>query len=254
MDTMTTETAPAEEATQATEAAEGAESTESTEEGAESTGEAPATVADTLESLRARLSSAEDEADRAKRFIVNFVAGRADSGQREMPPDPIGNIPANDVVEEFKENPIGLLDKHFATRMAPIVADNLEARAKDNRNNAIQRLGSETWQEYGDDIDRFMSGLSLHTRANPGSYEEALHFVRAKNIDREVDKRVKMKMAEIEAEKRASVEGTSTRVGGMSGGNGTPRMTEIEKQIAKGFGMSEKQWMKYKTPRERGNG
>jgi hypothetical protein len=254
MDTMSTETAPVEEATPDTKAAETGDTTEETQDTSEGQETSVPDGGDTVESLRARLAATEDEADRAKRFIVNFVSGRANADQATAPPDPIGNLPADNVIEEFKENPIGLLDKHFATRMAPIVADNLEARAKDNRNNAIQRLGAETWQEYGDEIDRFMGGLSLHTRANPGSYEEALHFVRAKNIDKEIDKRVNAKLKALEDEKKGLVEGSGTRVGGMTGGNGAPRMTEVEKQIAKGFGMSEKDWMKYKTPRERRNG
>lgn len=243
--TMTTETAPEEtEATKVTEADVAGDETESGES------ETQAEEVETVESLRAKLAATTDEADRAKRFIVNFVAGRAPE-RTEMPPDPLADVPADSVIEEFKENPLGLLDKHFATRMAPIVADNLEARAKDNRNNAIRQLGAETWSEYGEEIDRFMGGLSLHTRANPGSYEEALNFVRAKNIDKEVAKRVKAALEQQEAEKRGLVEGGSTRVGGMSGGSNVARMTETEKAIAKGFGMSEKEWMKYKTPRER---
>jgi hypothetical protein len=242
MDTMTTETVPVEEAAPATEAP-----SESGE------GQAEATDTESVESLKAKLAATEEEADRAKRFIVNFVAGKGEGERREMPPDPLASIPADAVIEEFKENPLGLLDKHFATRMAPIVADNLEARAKDNRTAAIRQLGAETWGEYGEEIDRFMGGLSLHTRANPGSYEEALNFVRAKNIDKEIDKRVKSRLAELDAEKKGLVEGSGTRAGSVSGA-GAPRMTEAEKQIAKGFGMSEKEWMKYKTPRERSNG
>lgn len=249
MDTMTAETAPVEEATPATSVTE---SDVTTPETTEETVEAQPS-GETVDELKARLAQSEDEADRAKRFIVNFVAGRGNERSSEMPADPLAGVTPDNVIEEFKENPLGLLDKHFATRMAPIVADNLEARAKDNRNNAIQRLGKETWSEYGDEIDRFMGGLSLHTRANPGSYEEALHFVRAKNIDKEIDKRVEARLKQAEAEKKGLVEGSGTRVGSMSG-NGAPRMTETEKQIAKGFGMSEKEWMKYKTPRERRNG
>src|SRR5262245_1823652 len=201
MDTMSTETAPIEEAKPATEGAtnEGTESTESSE-GAEAEGQPGTAGADDVETLKSRLAAAEDEADRAKRFIVNFVSGKARPDPESLP-DSFAGAQAGDLIEEFKENPIGLLDKHFATRMAPIVADNLEARAKDNRNNAMQRLGAETWNEYGEAIDNFMGNLSLHTRANPGSYEEALHFVRAKNFDYEVDKRVNAKLKAMEDEK-----------------------------------------------------
>ena len=245
MDTMTAETAPEEtEATKVTEA--DVAPTEETPEG-----ETQAPEGESVEELKARLAATTEEADRAKRFIVNFVAGRSEQSGQEMPPDPLADVSPDSVIEAFKENPLDLLDKHFATRMAPIVADNLEARAKDNRTNAMRSLGADTWNEYGQEIDKFMSGLSLHTRANPGSYEEALNFVRAKNIDKEIDKRVKARMAELDNEKRGLVEGSGTRVGSMSGGNGAARMTDTEKAIAKGFGMSEKEWMKYKTPRER---
>ena len=206
---------------------------------------------ESLEELRAKLASANDEADRAKRFIVNFVANRQERSDPETLPDQFGQIPPNDFIEEFKENPIGLLDKHFATRMAPIVADNLEARARDNRNRAIERLGAETWNEYGGAIDQFMGNMSLHTRANPGSYEEALHFVRARNIDHEVEKRVEARMKSLENEKRGLVEGNGSRSGGAPSGRAAG-MSEMEKSIAKGFGMSEKEWMKYKTPKARG--
>jgi hypothetical protein len=252
MDTMTTETAPVEEAKPATEEAttnaEGTESAEGSEAGDQPAG------GDDVETLKSRLATAEDEADRAKRFIVNFVSGKVAQDPERLP-DTFAGADSGALIEEFKENPIGLLDKHFATRMAPIVADNLEARAKDNRTRAMERLGKETWDEYGDAIDNFMGGLSLHTRANPGSYEEALHFVRARNIDKEVDKRVNAKLKAMEDEKRSSVEGSGSRSGASIGSNGRPpSMTEVERQVAKGFGMTEKEWMKYKTPRSRANG
>lgn len=250
MDTMTTETAPIEEATDA-KAPEAPEGQEAPEESGETQ---PSEPAETVESLKAKLQQSEEEADRAKRFIVNFVSGKGDTQGQTPHQDTLAAVQPGDFIEEFKENPVGTLDRHFATRMAPIVADNLEARAKENRNRAIERLGSETWQEYGEEIDRFMGGLSLHTRANPGSYEEALHFVRARNIDKEIDKRVNMRLRSMEDEKRAAVEGGGSRSGASSNGRSVPAMTEVERQIAKGFGMSEKDWMKYKSPRERRNG
>jgi hypothetical protein len=246
--TMSTDTAPTSDSEVTSVNEETVDTTEEKEEAPQ-----PAEGGESIEELKQRLASATDEADRAKRFIVNFVSERQ-SGRPdpESLPDPIGTIPANDVIEEFKENPIGLLDKHFATRMAPIVADNLEARARENRNRAIERLGNDTWSEYGQEIDRFMGGMSLHTRANPGSYEEALHFVRARNIDKEVEKRVEARMKQVENEKRGLVEGGGSRSGGSYANGRGPGMTEMEKSIAKGFGMSEKEWMKYKTPKARG--
>jgi hypothetical protein len=197
--------------------------------------------------LKQRLALAEDEADRAKRFIVNFVSDRQAKDQPTGPEaDPIGHVAPGDFIEGFKEDPIGLLDKHFATRMAPIVADNLEARAKDNRTRARERLGAEVWKDYGEEIDRFMEGMSLHTRANPGSYEEALNFVRAKNIDKEIERGIARRLAQQTAERTSAVEGGGSSSGATNGGARGPGMTDVEKQIAKGFGMSEKEWMKYK--------
>jgi hypothetical protein len=228
---------------------------EATDESPETEGTQEEQQPESVEDLKARLATAEQEADRAKRFIVNFVSGKGETERQAPHTDTLAAVQPGDFIEEFKENPVGTLDRHFATRMAPIVADNLEARAKDNRSRAIERLGAETWNEYGDEIDRFMGGLSLHTRANPGSYEEALHFVRARNIDKEIEKRVNARMKSIEDEKRAAVEGGGSRSGASaSNGRSAPAMTEVERQIAKGFGMSEKEWMKYKTPKERRNG
>jgi hypothetical protein len=205
---------------------------------------------DDVATLKQRLASAEDEADRAKRFIVNFVSDRQAKDTSGPAEDPIGAVPPGDFIESFKEDPIGLLDKHFATRMAPIVADNLEARAKDNRTRARERLGAEVWETYGEDIDRFMEGMSLHTRANPGSYEEALNFVRAKNIDKEIERGVARRLAEMNQESRSAVEGGGSHSGAPARGNGRgPVMTDEERQIAKGFGMTEKEWMKYKSPK-----
>jgi hypothetical protein len=206
------------------------------------------TPAEDVTTLKQRLALAEDEADRAKRFIVNFVSDRQTREPPGPPADPIGHVPPGDFIESFKEDPIGLLDKHFATRMAPIVADNLEARAKDNRTRAKERLGAELWNDYGEEIDKFMEGMSLHTRANPGSYEEALNFVRAKNLEKEIERGVKRRLEQMNTESRSAVEGSGSHSGASPGNGRGPGMTDVEKQIAKGFGMSEKEWMKYKSP------
>jgi hypothetical protein len=202
---------------------------------------------DDVATLKQRLALAEDEADRAKRFIVNFVSDRNAKEPPGPPADPIAHVAPGDFIEGFKEDPIGLLDKHFATRMAPIVADNLEARAKDNRSRARERLGAELWGTYGEEIDRFMEGMSLHTRANPGSYEEALNFVRAKNIDKEIERGVKARLDQMNTESRSAVEGGGSHSGASPSNGRGPGMSDVEKQIAKGFGMSEKEWMKYKS-------
>jgi hypothetical protein len=155
---------------------------------------------------------------------------------------------AEELIQEFKENPVGLLDRHFAARMGPVLQEHLDTQSKIIRQAFIDR-NKDDWEEFGKEVDAFMQPMSMSTKAKPGSWEEGLNYIKGKHIDRLVEKGIKAKE---EAEKRSQLEGRGTLVGGANGPGRRVRLTEVEKAFAKGFGMTEEEWAKNKTPAERG--
>jgi len=217
--------------------------------------EAPAAPAPTVESLQAELKTTREradvaakDADQAKRYLVDLVSriGQDNRVQQQQQEQPAQDASPDELLEEFKNNPVGLLDRHFAARMGPILHDHLDDRAKLNRQYFIDQ-NKDDWAEYGDEVEAFMQPMSMSTKSRQGSWQEAMNFVKAKHIDAIVDKRIKTRD---EAEKKTLVEGR----GGFSNRRpvGTYRLTDDEKAVAKGFGMSEKEWIANKTAFERG--
>jgi hypothetical protein len=93
---------------------------------------------------------------------------------------------------------------------------------------------------YGEEVDEFMKNMPATTRADPGAYDAAIGWVRARHVNDEVKMRYE---AKIENEKRAFVEAPS-------GGSGDRRvsktLSDIEKQVAKGLGLAEDDYLKYR--------
>ncbi len=205
--------------------------------------------------LKAQLVRAEGQAqaamkdaDQAKRYLVDLVARMGQNAEAQNAAPAQVEASAEDLIQEFKENPVGLLDRHFAARMGPVLHEHLDTQSKIIRQAFIDR-NKDDWEEFGKEVDAFMQPMSMSTKAKPGSWEEGLNYIKGKHIDRLVEKGIKAKE---EAEKRSQLEGRGTLVGGANGSQRRVRLTDMEKAVAKGFGMSEEEWIKNKTPAERG--
>jgi len=222
-----------------------------------SEGEAPATPQPTVEQLQTRLVEAEAraksssaDADQAKRYLVDLVArlGQNEAANQAPAQQQSQDATPEELLQEFKDNPVGLLDRHFAARMGPILHDHLDVQAKMNRQAFIDR-NKDDWDDYGKEVDAFMSPMSMSTKAKPGSWEEGLNYIKAKHIEQIVEKRMKAKE---EADKKSQLEGRGSSSGGGAGRGGRYRMSELEKSVAKGFNMTEEEWIKNRTPEEKG--
>lgn len=212
-------------------------------------------AADDPVALKAQLVAAEGrasahaaDADQAKRYLVDLVSRMGQNAEAHEVPEPAQLASAEELIEEFKENPVGLLDRHFAARMGPVLHEHLDTQAKIIRQAFIDR-NKDDWDEFGKEIDAFMQPMSMSTKAKPGSWEEGLNYIRGKHIDKLVEKGMKAKE---EATKKAQIEGRGVLVGSANGTGKRVRLTEMEKAVAKGFGMTEEEWAKNKTPEERG--
>lgn len=218
------------------------------------TAEAPAAPEDAAQ-LKVQLQQAEGraaahaaDADQAKRYLVDLVSRMGQNAEQANQPAQEVQASASDLIEEFKENPVGLLDRHFAARMGPVLHEHLDTQAKIIRQAFIDR-NKDDWEDFGKEIDAFMQPMSMSTKAKPGSWEEGLNYIRGKHIDKLVEKKMKAKEA---ADKQSQIEGRGVLVSGANGASKRVRLTEMEKAVAKGFGMTEEEWAKNKTPAERG--
>lgn len=219
-----------------------------TAEGAAAPAEDPAQLKARAEQAEARAAAHAADADQAKRYLVDLVSRMGQNAEAANTPPQEQLASAEELIQEFKENPVGLLDRHFAARMGPVLHEHLDTQSKIIRQAFIDR-NKEDWEEFGKEVDAFMQPMSMSTKAKPGSWEEGLNYIKGKHIDRLVEKGMK---AKAEAEKKAQLEGRGTLVGGANGSGRRVRLTEMEKAVAKGFGMTEEEWVKNKTPVERG--
>lgn len=208
----------------------------------------PAQLRTRAEQAEARATAHAADADQAKRYLVDLVSKLGQNAEAQAQPTQETLASAEDLIEEFKENPVGLLDRHFAARMGPVLTEHLDTQAKIIRQAFIDR-NKDDWQEFGKEIDAFMQPMSMSTKAKPGSWEEGLNYIRGKHVDKLVEKGMKAKE---EAAKKAQIEGRGVLVGSANGGGKRVHLTEMEKAVAKGFGMTEEEWVKNKTPEERG--
>lgn len=204
------------------------------------------------EAAEAQRDAHRADADQAKRYLVDLVArlgqNQVDNGSNAAAEST--DASPEDLIEEFKANPVGLLDRHFAARMGPVLQEHLEDRGKMNRQYFIDQ-NKDDWEEYGKEVDAFMSPMSLSTKAKLGSWAEGMNYIKAKHIDQIVEKRMK---AQKEAEKKGLLEGRGASAGGSNGGRGRYRLSDLEKSVAKGFGMTEEEWIANKSPAEKGEG
>ena len=165
------------------------------------------------------------------------------------------------LAERLAENPDVVLDEHFRSRMGPIYQAYLDNQNLQNRELAAERLrrddkyqdaeGQSYWDKYQREINEFMQGMPPEVKARPGAYERALKFVLADKLDEVSDDKARKMAKKREAmERGAFVEGSS----GAATRTKTPDvLTSLEKEIAKGLGMKEEDFLKAKKMDQFGN-
>lgn len=198
------------------------------------------------------LQNLRQENDRAKRQVVTLVQRfkeamdeRNNGGGED--PDERQEKELKKFKERFEENPRQALDEHFEERLRPILEKRREGEILSNRERAFEKLvkshGEEKVTKYLPEIEKFMGDMSPETLATPGAWEDAFRFVRSAHVDEEIEEGVKRRLkAEEPAEEEMLMERASRTVGGRSV---KPRMSSLEKQIAKDMNMSEEEWFKF---------
>lgn len=156
--------------------------------------------------------------------------------------------PAPDIRDQLAEDPVGVLDRHYAARTGPIVESVQENLARMNRETARIRWANEkipgtdksVLDVYGEKVDEFLGNLPSASKANSDAYDAALKWVRGENFEGEMQ----MRLAAIkEQEQRAFAEGPS------SAATGAPvkkTLTDVERTIAKGLGVSDEDYISYR--------
>lgn len=221
------------------------------EESAEKPVEAPVTdtaklMAD-LESMRAenatlRTQSTQAASDAAaaraysEQIVASLQVAAAQGGN-------VGDRPvATDRREKFAEDPEAAVNDMFRERVAPIYGEYLKNQSTLNRQLAAERCKDKGWSEYEKEVDEFMESMDPNVKAQPGAYEKALDFVKARNIDKEVDRMVKARLA---TERGAFVEGPT--VGASAPRPKNSPLSDMEKQVARGLGISEEDYAKFRS-------
>jgi hypothetical protein len=198
----------------------------------------------------ARRDSALIEANKnveAARTYVQGVAAQlqaaaAQPKQVEQPSDD------RDFAERFSDDPEAALDKMFQERVRPVYQEYARNTAIQNRETLRRDIGEEDWKEFGADIDAVMAGYDDTVKARPDAYKVAYDIIRGRNVEKIADKKLNEK---IEREKKAQTEGASPP--------GTKKaapdsLNDAEKQVAKKFGLSEKEYIASKKEHEEQGG
>lgn len=216
--------------------------------------------------LAAQLAQARQEAAAAQRekegtqaYLQNLLntlnVAAASRGNTE------GAEQARSLAEKLAENPELALDEHFRSRMGPIYNTYLQNAEMTNRELARERLsrdenlkdadGKSFWDKYEKEVDDFMKSMPPEVKARPGAYERALKFVMADHLDEVTEARAARISKQREARERgAFVEGP----GGAAPKSRSPEgLTQLEKEVAKGLGMSEAQFLEAKKVDQFGN-
>jgi len=196
--------------------------------------------------LRETAAKAVRDAEGAKAYVQTLVQRIEEAASRgTVQPGPAAGIDPNDpearqtLRERLDADPIGFMNAHFQERIRPLASFAMENQGALNRQLAADRLKDEDWADYEAEVDEFMQGMPAEVRAKPGSYEAAFRFVLSKpeNFEKVVAKRIARKL---EQEKGAFVERPS---GGANRQPSRPVLSDTEKAIAKGMGISEEDWI-----------
>ena len=213
--------------------------------------ETPATTVspDEVAALRAERDKYRKDAEGAAAYLQQML-GTLQSAAAQR--DSAAAKPADDrpLAERIAEDPEGVLDEHFRSRMGPLYNAYLQNQDGLNRQLDFERIArepadAEMLTKYEKEVDDFMRDMPLEVRARPGSYARAFKFVLANHLDEVADMRADRKAKEREARERgAFVEGPSGAVPRTRQPEG---LSDLEKQVAKGLGIPEDEYRTWKT-------
>lgn len=193
---------------------------------------------------------AAKEAENAKAYVASLMStlqNAAENGNGPLADGGEGD--AESIHEKFSRDPLSFMDQHYQARTAPLVAQNQEQVADQNREIFILRSSQEklweggptVWGKYGEEIDKFMGKFPANVRAGKDAYAAAVRWVRSQHLDDEVKERL---AAIRDAEKRPFLEGASAGGGGGKKVNAT--LSDREKEIARKLGVKEEDYLKYR--------
>lgn len=148
-----------------------------------------------------------------------------------------------DLREQLNDNPEEVLDRHFYTRMKPLIEQNLGYQVQTARTLFEQRHeADEDFRAYKDELEEFMKGIPPEVKANPAAWDNAMDFVRAKHLKEIVERRTKKQS---QMDQRAFAEPPS---GSSPGRASKASLSDDQKAIAKGLGLSEDEYREFLTP------
>lgn len=201
--------------------------------------------------LQSRLSAAEQraqtatqEAEAAKRYVVQLVTQLQQVAQQQNGGP---EKEAERLREQFEQNPQAALDQAFAQRMAPVLQEQVGLLAQTQRRLTEERIRSadtETqreWQEFRPEVEKFMAEMPLDVQAKDGAWESAFNLIRAQHLDQIFQRR---NTARVEQEKRTALEGASPA---RSGRGQSATFTPEERRMMGVFNMTEADWLKHRT-------
>lgn len=86
-------------------------------------------------------------------------------------------------------DPDGFMEEQFQQRLGPLVQSQVEASRSMARNYFKDKIGTDEWKEYGEEIENFVSGLSPQIQMRPEAYEQAYKIVQSMHLDEIVEKK-----------------------------------------------------------------
>ena len=199
------------------------------------------------QALRTKTDKSEKDAAGAQAYVQQLIASLGVAASRTEQPrgDGEGSDPAESLRERMNDDPIGVLDQHFQSRIAPLANTYAENQAALNRQLTAERMGRdentrELWGKYEKEVDEFMSTMPGQVRVQPNAYENAFKFILAQHLDEVIEHRTARKT---ETEKRAFVEPATAAEGAR------PKkadLSDIEKQVARGLGLTDDEYVKWR--------
>lgn len=231
-------------------------------EGGEQEGGEKQPPAETPEARIARLEQERDEhkavaagavkrAQDAERFVSTVTERLKETAIRGSQPAgrPVSEEEARQQLRErLAEDPDRVLSEHYDARTGPLVQGFLEQQGRTNRELFIAKQsmspdGKELLTDYMEDVDKFLADFGPEHRASTDAYDAALRWVRAKpeNLKKEIEKGVRKAR---EAEKTHFAEPGSGDE--KSRKTQTRALSDIEKEVARGLGISDEDYVKFK--------
>ena len=135
---------------------------------------------------------------------------------------------------EFINDPVGFMERHYNERTKPLTEEYFRSQATIQKEFA--RGSVPNFSKYEKDIDTFVGQMPPEARANPAAYDWAYKMARYPDLEKQ--------------EKEWAARGGMISEGGGGPAPSPPTkvvLDEEEKVVAKRFGMSDEDFIKYKN-------